>query len=182
MPTTYIGLLRGINVGKAKRVAMGDLRALLEGLGFGDVRTLLNSGNVVFSGEKAPIPELTARIEEAFRGEFGFGSRLTLLTAEELSEVVEANPLKDVAKEPSRYLVAFLTDATDRTKLDPLTEQQWEPEALAVGRRVAYMWCPLGVLASAALEAVGRALKDGVTMRNWATVLKLHALATGATG
>jgi uncharacterized protein (DUF1697 family) len=179
MPTRYIGLLRGINVGKAKRVAMVDLRALLENLGFENVRTLLNSGNVVFSSvEKLVDTEIAERIEAAFAKQFGFSSRLTVLTGNELTEVVEANPLAGVAKEPSRYLIAFLTNAADRKKLDPLTQRDWSPEALALGRRAAYLWCPDGVLASALPEAVGQALKDGVTTRNWATVLKLHALAS----
>lgn len=181
MPTTYIGLLRGINVGKAKRVAMADLRALLEKLGFQNVRTLLNSGNVVFSSdEKLADTEIAKRIETAFQKEFGFSSRLTILTAKELAEVVDENPLLDIANEPSRYLVAFLTDVADRSKLEPLMEREWKPEALTLGKRVAYVWCVDGVLASAALEAVGRALKDGVTTRNWATVTKLHALASKA--
>jgi uncharacterized protein (DUF1697 family) len=177
MATTYIGLLRGINVGKAKRVAMADLRALLEALGFENVRTLLNSGNVVFSSAKAvPVTELATHIETAFEKEFGFRSRLTILSAEELAQVVEENPLGEIAKEPSRYMIAFMTDASDVKKLGPLSEKDWKPEALAVGKRVAYVWCPEGVLTSPAFDAVGRALGDGVTTRNWATVTKLLAL------
>lgn len=61
----YVALLRGINVGRAKRVAMADLRALVEGLGFHSVRTLLNSGNVVFDGEVADCTDAAIRIEHA---------------------------------------------------------------------------------------------------------------------
>ncbi len=179
MGTTYIGLLRGINVGKAKRVAMADLRSLLEELGFENVRTLLNSGNVVFSSsKKLSDSEIAEQIEAVFSKRFGFSSRLTVLTCEELTDIVECNPLEEAASEPSRFLIAFLTDAADRKKLEPLAEQEWGSERVALGRRVAYVWCPDGVLASAALEAVAKALKDGVTTRNWATVLKLHALAS----
>src|SRR5207247_2577431 len=98
-------------------------------------------------------------------------------TAAELAAAVKANPLLAVADNPSRLLVAVLRDPADRSKLTALTKQDWAPEVLAVGPRVAYLWCPEGVLVSRLGEAVGKALGDGVTARNWATVLKLHALA-----
>src|SRR5688572_4013562 len=73
----YVALLRGINVGTAKRVAMADLRALVEGLGYQNVRTLLNSGNVVFGGPSASPGAVAARIERAFEGRLGFPSKVT---------------------------------------------------------------------------------------------------------
>lgn len=171
-----VALLRGINVGRAKRVAMADLRALVEGLGYGDVRTLLNSGNVVFTASGVAPGAAAARIEGALAARVGVSSRVTVLTAAELAAAIEENPLLEVADNPSRLLVAFLANAEDR-RLKPLEKQDWSPEALALGPRVAYIWCPEGILASRLLEAVGRALGDGVTTRNWATVTKLQALA-----
>jgi len=170
-----VALLRGINVGRAKRVAMADLRALVEGLGYGDVRTLLNSGNVVFTAPRAAPGTAAARIEKALATGLGVPARVTVLTAEEFAAVTE-NPLLGVAGDPSRLLVAFLRDPADRPKLEPLLEQDWGPEAVALGRRVAYLWCAEGILASRLAEAVNRLLGDAVTARNWATVLKLHAL------
>lgn len=175
-----VALLRGINVGKAKRVAMADLRALLESLGFGDVRTLLNSGNVVFTASGVKPADAAARIEEALPKKLGVSSRITVLTAEELDAAVRENPLVDVATDPTRLFVAVLTDKADRRKLEPLQKQDWAPEVLALGTRVAYLWCPEGLLASRLPEAVGKALRDGVTTRNWATVMKLQALAQAA--
>ena len=179
MADRRVALLRGINVGRAKRVAMADLRALVEELGYRDVRTLLNSGNVVFTAPAAARGDAAARIEKALVAKLGVPSRVTVLTAAELAAAVAANPLLDVASNPSRLLVAFLADPADRKKLQPLTRQDWTPEALALGPRVAYLWCPPGVLASKLSEAVGRALGDAVTTRNWTTVTKLHALAAG---
>ncbi|HZY85403.1 MAG TPA: DUF1697 domain-containing protein [Gemmataceae bacterium] len=173
MASRQIALLRGINVGRAKRVAMADLRALVEGLGYRDVRTLLNSGNVVFTGPRATA----ARIEKALAAGLGVSSRVTVLTAEDLAAAVAECPLLEVADDPSRLLVAFLRDPADRPKVEPLAKQDWAPEALAVGTRVAYLWCPQGMLDGRLAEAVGRALGEAVTTRNWATVLKLHALA-----
>ncbi len=183
MAATHVALLRGINVGKAKRVAMADLRALVADLGYGDVKTLLNSGNVVFtasgkvptSGKNSPA----ARIEAALEERTGISSRVTVLTAGELAAAVAGNPLVEVATNPSRLLVAVLTDPADRRRLEPLRDEDWSPESLALGERVAYMWCPPGVLESQLAQAVGRTLGDAVTTRNWATMLKLHALAGG---
>jgi uncharacterized protein (DUF1697 family) len=173
---THVALIRGINVGTAKRVAMADLRKLVEELGYRDVRTVLNSGNVVFAGPARGDP--AARIEKTLVDRLGVAARVTVLTAAEMAAVVAKNPLLEIADNPSRLLVAVLRDPADRKKLQPLTKQDWSPEALAVGQRVAYLWCADGILASKLAEAVNRALGDGVTARNWATVQKLHALAT----
>jgi uncharacterized protein (DUF1697 family) len=105
---------------------------------------------------------------------------VTVLTAAELAAAVGENPLREVASDPSRLLVTFLTDPADRARLLPLARQEWAPEALAVGTRVAYLWCPAGMLESRLSEAVGRLLGEAATTRNWATVTKLHALAGGA--
>jgi uncharacterized protein (DUF1697 family) len=167
-----IALLRGINVGRAKRVAMADLRDLFTALGCQEVTTLLNSGNVVFSG---PATLSEARIEDAFTKRFGFSSRITLLTDAELIAAVKENPLAEIP-DPSRFLVAFLKTAGHREHLLPVTKKPWHPEAFALGSRAAYMWCPEGILASPLNQAVVKVLGDSVTARNWTTVLKLHAL------
>jgi uncharacterized protein (DUF1697 family) len=175
----HVALIRGINVGRAKRVAMADLRALVEGLGYTDVRTLLNSGNVVFTAPGGASSEAAARLEEGMATRLGVSARVTVLDAAELAAVVAENPLRGVASDPSRLLVAVLRDPADRARLEPLMARAWTPEVLALGPRVAYLWCADGILASRLPEAVGRALGDGVTTRNWATVTKLHTLVGG---
>jgi len=177
MTTRHVALIRGINVGTAKRVAMADLRALVEKLGYRDVRTLLNSGNVVFTVPAGEKGDPGARISEAMARKLNVSARVVALEAAELAAVVKANPLAKVATNPSRYMVAFLADPADRRLLAPLAKQEWAPDSLALGKRVAYIWCASGLLESRAVEAVGRVLKDSVTIRNWATVTKLHALA-----
>lgn len=176
MAGRQVALIRGINVGKAKRVSMGDLRALVEGLGYRDVRTLLNSGNVVFTSGTSPATA-AARIEEAMTRDLGVTARVTVITAAELATAIAENPLRKIADNPSRLLVAVLRTAADLSKVKPLTTQDWGAEALALGARVAYMWCPDGISVSPLSETVGRALGDGVTARNWATMLKLQAMA-----
>jgi uncharacterized protein (DUF1697 family) len=172
----YVALWRGINVGRAKRIAMADLRALLEGLGFDDVRTLLNSGNAVFSAEKLDVAASASRIEAAVQKKTGVAARVTLMTATELARAVRENPLAG-ATHPSRLLVAFLYDKADRERLVALANDDWAPEQFALGKNVAYLACTEGILESKVAAAVEKALRKVVTARNWATVLKLHAIA-----
>ena len=179
MAGRLVALLRGINVGRAKCVAMADLRALVEGLGYKDVRTLLNSGNVVFTAPRGAPRDAAARIEKALATGLGVSSRVTVVTAAEVATAVAECPLLEVADDPSRLLVAFLRDPADRPKVEPLLKQDWAPEARAVGARVASLWGPAGLLDGRLAEAVGRALGDAVTTRNWATVRKLQALTEG---
>lgn len=176
MAGKQVALIRGINVGRAKRVAMADLRALFEDLGYRDVRTLLNSGNVVFSAPGKATATPAARIEKALSMQLGLSARVMVLTAAEVAAIVADNPLGKAADNPSRLLVAVLGNPADRTRLKPLTQLKWDPEALAIGARVAYLWCPDGMIASPLAEAVGRILRDAATTRNWATVTKIHAL------
>ena len=176
MSASHIALLRGINVGTAKRVPMADLRELFAGLEYTGVATLLNSGNVVFTGRRETAARIETRIEEAIVGRFGFASRVTVITAAELAAVVEENSLRD-AGDPARLLIAFLKAPADRAKLEALGGRDWTPGRFALGTRAGYLWCPDGMLESPLAAEVGRLLADGVTTRSWATVLKLQALA-----
>jgi uncharacterized protein (DUF1697 family) len=155
---------------------MADLRALLTDLGYENVRTLRNSGNIVLNGG-APA-DVAPRIEAALVERLGVSSRVMVLAADELAAVVRDNPLLGRADNPSCLQIAFLADATDGARLEPLLESNWDPEALALGTRAAYLWCPDGLNKSALHKAVRRALGDRMTTRTWSTVLKLHALAS----
>ena len=157
---------------------MVDLRKCLESLGYTNVKTLLNSGNVVFSAPAAAVAKAAARIEKAVEAELGVKSRVTVLTGAEVEAIVSGNPLGKVADNPSRFLITVLSDPADRSRLKPFLGRAWSPDALAVGKRVAYCWCPAGVLESPLAIEVARLYKDAATTRNWATVLKLHALLT----
>jgi len=174
---TRVALIRGINVGKAKRVAMAELRAELEKIGYADVRTLLNSGNVVFTLPAKSKGEPDARVEEVLEKRLKVPARVVVLTAAEVAEAVDDNPLLKLAEgDPARFLVAALAESVDRKALAALAKQEWAPEAFALGRRVAYLWLADGILASKMLTAFSRATKDGATTRNWTTMVKLRAL------
>ena len=178
MADRWIVLLRSTNVGRANRVAMADLRGLLSDLGYSNVRTLLNSGNVVFTTSGSACREDPApRIQEALAERLAISARVVTLTGAGLDRVIKGNPLSGVATDPSRLLVAFPTSEAVLSKLDDLVTRDWAPEALAVRTTAAYLWCPEGVSRSRLWFAVNAALGDAVTSRNWTTVLALQALA-----
>src|ERR1700676_5318319 len=101
-----VALIRGINVGRGKRVAMADLRDMMVGLGHTHVRTLLNSGNVLFQSKRPNVAKLSSGIEAAISAKCGFSAAVTVITAEELAFIIDENPLLSAAREHSRQLVA----------------------------------------------------------------------------
>jgi uncharacterized protein (DUF1697 family) len=158
---------------------MGDLRELMAELGHREVRTLLNSGNVVFSAGKTRPEAIARRVEAGLLERLSVSARVLVLTAEAFRAVVAANRLTEAATNPARLLAAFCDDAHRFATLRPLARQDWAPEALALGPMAAYLWCPEGILAGRLVEAVGRRLGDCVTTRNWATVLRISAALDG---
>lgn len=177
MASTHIALLRGINIGKAKRIAMADLRALLERMGFLAVRTLLNSGNAVFAVAGRAPKDLAGRIERAIADELGVRSRTTVISGAQLDAIVAGNSLLDVATDFSRMMIAVPASAAELERAAPLVGNDWGVERFALGGHAAYLWCPASILDSPLYAAFGRAMGDAVTARNWATMLKLQALA-----
>jgi uncharacterized protein (DUF1697 family) len=175
--TACIALLRGVNVGRAKRIAMADLRALIEDLGFTDTRTLLNSGNAVFRAARPDVAKIATAIEAGIRVRCGFSAAVVVVTAGDLDAIIEENALHHIAADPSRYLVAFVAAPTALQQMQALSKLAWAPEAVAIGRKAAYVWCAGGIADSKVVQAVARATAEGVTTRNWATVLKLQTLA-----
>jgi uncharacterized protein (DUF1697 family) len=176
-----IALIRGINVGRNKRLAMADLRDLLVDLGHTHVRTLLNSGNVLFASKRPNVAKIAAGIETAINKACGFSAAVTVTTAQELDLIVDENPLLHVVDDHARHLVAFVTHPRHLEPLRPMLKESWTPDALAITQRVAYLWCATGILDSKLLQAFSRKAGATVTTRNWATVLKLQAAAREAT-
>ncbi|NJQ01035.1 DUF1697 domain-containing protein [Streptomyces zingiberis] len=181
MVTTYAALLRGINVGGARKVPMADLRAVLTGLGYGRVRTLLQSGNAVFTAPDHRDPgRLAAEVERALAEWFGFPVVVVVRTAGELRAVVAANPFPDAGAEPARHTVTFLSGRADPDRLDAVDPALYAPDEYRVadGGRELYGRFPDGLGRSRLTPLLDRR-KLGVeaTTRNWGTVTKLLALA-----
>jgi uncharacterized protein (DUF1697 family) len=176
-----IALIRGINVGRGKRVAMADLRDMMVALGHTHVRTLLNSGNVLFQSKRPHAAKIAASIQAAIHAACGFSAAVIVITAQELDLIVDENPLLHVVDDHARHLVAFVTHPEHLAALRPMLKESWTPDALGITERVAYLWCATGILDSKFLQAFSRKAGATVTTRNWATVRKLQAAAKEAT-
>jgi uncharacterized protein (DUF1697 family) len=167
-----IALLRGVNVGKNQRISMASLREALTAAGHGEVRTLGQSGNVVFTSRKR-----TASLERGLRD--ALGVPVVVRTDAELAAVVERDPLGDVADNGSRYLVTFLSAALPAAERRALEQVAVAPERLVVRGRELYSWHPGGLHASPLAKALAAPRQVVATGRNWNTVVKLLALAQG---
>jgi uncharacterized protein (DUF1697 family) len=176
-----IALIRGINVGRGNRIAMADLRDMMVDLGHTNVRTLLNSGNVLFQSKRPNVDKIAAGIANAIDAACGFSAAVSVITAQELDLIIHENPLLHVVDDHARHLVAFFTHPKHLEPLRPMLKETWTPDALAITKRVAYLWCSSGILDSKFLQAFSRKAGATVTTRNWATVLKLQAAAKKAT-
>ncbi len=172
-----IVLLRGINLGPRRRVAMPALRELLTGAGFEDVRTYVQSGNVVLSSDASPN-KLARECEQYISEEFGFDVEVVVRTRDEIAEVVARNPLGDVAVNPKRYQVSFLSAEPDQQIVEQVAGLAVASERfVAIGREL-YAWHPQGVARSKLwTKLAGQGLGVTATARNWTTVTTLLALA-----
>ncbi len=177
MPTFAI-LLRGINVGEAKRVPMAELRALLAGLGYTGVATVLNSGNAVFQAAQGTPAQHATAIAAAISAKLGFEVPVIVKSAKELAAIVSENPLAAKAADPSRLLVAFTQDTKALSGLAAIGSLLIPPEQFELGKHAAYLHCVGGILQSTAGKALLGKAGRSATTRNWATVLKLQALAS----
>jgi uncharacterized protein (DUF1697 family) len=175
--TTYIGLLRGINVGGNNMIAMADLRELITKLGFSDVKTLLQSGNVVFRGTARAPAKLESQLEAELGKRLGLKVEFHVRTADEWSAIVKANPFPTEArKDPAHLIVSCFKAPLDQAKVKALQAAIVGPETLQSDGRHLYMVYPDGMGNSKAAALVDRKLAARGTARNWNTVLKLAAL------
>ena len=172
-----IALLRGINLGPSRRVSMPALRELLTGLGYGDVRTLLQSGNVVLTSDDPPERlgrELRAHIAEGL----GIDSEVVVRTRDELADVVARDPFGELVDDPRRYQVTFLSAPPDGDAVRRLEALDVAPERFLVSGREIYAWHPNGIQRSQLARLLSdRELGAVATARNWNTVLGLLELA-----
>jgi uncharacterized protein (DUF1697 family) len=173
---TYVVLLRGINLGSMRRVAMADLRALLEGLGYDDVRTHLQSGNAVLRTSESAAA-VKKKVEAALATHCGFDVDVVVRTKAQLDNVVRQNPFTGKATDNARYLVVFLEKSPPAAWRRSIDAGDYGPDEVAVHGREIYLWLPQGVQNSKlAREATGKGV-GAATARNWNVVRKLAELA-----
>ena len=176
MPTQIV-FLRGINLGSSRRVGMQALRELLGEHGYEEVRTHLQSGNVVLdSGVRGKA--LEAALERQLADGLGVAVDVFVRTRAELAAIVDRNPLSAAATDRSRYLVTFLRAKPNAALASRLAAIDLAPELVATSGREIYSWHPTGVGRSElAKQLTERALGTTATARNWNTVEKLLELA-----
>jgi uncharacterized protein (DUF1697 family) len=171
----HVALLRGINLGSSRRVQMGRLREALSDRGYEDVRTFLQSGNVLLTSSRSP-QRLARDLEGAIADDLGVDVDVVVRSRDELADVVERDPLGTVATDAKRYQVTFLARKAPASVARELGAGDFAPEQVVVSGREIYAWHPDGVQRS----KLARLLSDrrlGGTARNWNTVTRLLALA-----
>jgi uncharacterized protein (DUF1697 family) len=172
-----VALLRGINIGSRNRIAMPELRELLSSAGFEDVRTYVQSGNVVLSSKAKP-EQVASECERQIAANLGLEVAVIVRTRSQLAKVVSLNPLREVAVEPKRYQVAFCARKPDAETVRKLTAVAVVPEQLVAAGRELYAWYPDGVGRSKLAVQMSRlGPKLTVTARNWNTVTSLLAIS-----
>jgi uncharacterized protein (DUF1697 family) len=170
-----IALLRGINLGPRNRVSMPDLRAHLADLGYGDVKTVVQSGNLVLEST-ASAERLAADLQAAIADRFGVDSPVVVRTAKQLAKVVQDNPFPDAVEDPKRYQVTFLDATCPADAARALNDADVAPERLHAAGREIYVWHVDGIQNSPAAKLLSRQLSGVQTARNWNTILKLLEL------
>ncbi len=176
---TYLALLRGINVGGKNKLPMKDLIAIFVAAGCGDVKTYIQSGNVIFRAPPDLRDDLPGMITAAIAARFGYSVPLVLRTLDEIGAVLRNNPFRSAGAADDKLHVLFLADLPDRRAIDKLDQGRSPPDAFAVRGREVYLWLPNGVADTKLTNAYfDSKLATTSTGRNWRTVTKLYELAS----
>jgi uncharacterized protein (DUF1697 family) len=174
----YISMLRGINVGAHKRMKMDQLRASFEALGFEQVKTYIQSGNVIFKTTKLSPALLSERIEKRIFTDFGFPVSVVSRTVNEIAKAIENNPfLKKHGIDQDKLHVMFLSDAPTAAALTKLAALTAAPDqSHCLGKEI-YLYLPNGTAESSVMKSpLNRVLSVVTTTRNWRTVNTLHKM------
>ena len=174
----YISMLRGINVGGNKRIKMEKLRDSFEALGFEQVKTYIQSGNVVFKAGKTSSAALSERIENRILGDFSFSVSVISRTADEIANIIKNNPfVNQPGIDPEKLHVAFLSEAPAPPALNKLAQLTLKPDQSRCLGRELYLYFPNGVSGSSLWKhPLDGVLSVVTTTRNWKTVNSLHQI------
>jgi uncharacterized protein (DUF1697 family) len=176
--TVWVALLRGVNVGGHKLLPMKDFATNLQAAGLDDVRTYIQSGNVVFRSEMADRQALACQIGETIFKSRGFNANVFVLKAAELKTVAARNPYGAAADEPKTLHVFFLAESPKKPALAALDRLKTRTEAFALIGKALYLHTPDGIARSKLAAGIGKALGVDVTARNWRTVCRLLEIAS----
>jgi uncharacterized protein (DUF1697 family) len=181
---TYIAILRGINVSGQKMIKMPALKKMFEDLGFGNVQTYIQSGNVLFHHAKADDTDLGKLIHEGIQQTFGFEVPVIVLSKADMEAVFHQNPFaKDSEKDVSKLHVSFLSQIPEIELVNKIEATKYLPDEFVVKEKTIYLFCPAGYgqtkLHNNFFESK---LKCTATTRNWKTVNELLKLAEEMVG
>ncbi len=172
---TYIALFRGINVGGNNIIKMKDLVDLLEGLSAKQVKTYIQSGNVVLQSTEEPS-QLSEKISQAIQQRFGFSPQVLLLTQPEFEEAIHNNPYPQAGSLPKTLHLGFLAHEPQNPKLNELEQLKSFGEEFLLKGKVFYLHAPEGIGRSKLADKIEKHLGVPMTMRNWNTVSKLQIM------
>ncbi len=178
----YISILRGINVSGQKKIKMGDLKSLYELMGFQDVVTYIQSGNVIFDATAGNEFELKSRIEKSIEKKYKFHVPVEIRTNRKFENIIKNCPFGsvDLAAEGTKVLVTFLSSIPAKDKITELLKHVVAPEKLVFSGRDVYLYCPNGYGKSKLSNTfIENKLKVKATTRNWKSVHKLFELSMG---
>lgn len=177
----YIAMLRGINVGKHKRMKMDQLRASFEALGFTEVKSYIQSGNVVFRAGRISPSGICGKLEERIVSDFGFSASVISRTRDEMEKIIRGNPfLRDSRFDQSKLHVTFFAETPSAPALKELEQLTTKPDQSHGTGKEIYLYLPNGVSKSSLVNnPLERRLLNDATMRNWRTVNSLYEIAAG---
>ncbi|MEL6637417.1 MAG: DUF1697 domain-containing protein [Bacteroidota bacterium] len=172
---TYIALLRGINVSGQKKIKMADLREQLSGLGLAEVRTYIQSGNIVFRHPATEPQVLAQKIKSQIQADYGFEVPTLVLRPTDLDYVLQHNPFaQDSDKDPSRWYLTFLATAPPAERIATLAQVDYAPEEFVLDGTNIFFYSPKGYgRAKMNNNFFEQKLKVAATTRNWRTINKL---------
>ena len=177
MAQKVAAFLKGVNVGGNKKIDMPGLQSAIAELGCDEVRTYLQSGNAVFVCDRKDLTGLATDIEEAIEQRYGFTSRVILRDAKTLMAAINADPLGQIANNPSRHLIGFLADKPTAQAVQAAEKTSTPTDLVSVVGTHLYMWCPQGISASPLFKInFDRVLGTTVTTRNWNTATKVAGM------
>ncbi|EMJ94723.1 MULTISPECIES: DUF1697 domain-containing protein [Leptospira] len=172
---TYIALLRGINVSGQKKILMKDLSSIFESLGFMNVKTYIQSGNVLFQDKSKNVKELIALIEKKIREVFGFEVIVFIRSKEEFKAIIQSNPFSK--KDSNRIYVSFLNESKKNPDLTEIETVKIKGEELVIQNKEIYFFSPKGYgVSKLSNNFLEKKLNVSATTRNWKTVITLSEL------
>lgn len=176
--SVFAALLRGINVGGKNRLPMSDLKRIFADAGCQDVRTYIQSGNVVFRADEKLANRIPATVAQSITDRHGLRVPVVLRSIDELRALTGSNPFIAIGKDPARVHVAFLADEPDKSKVAALDPDRSPPDELIARGSEIFLFCPNGMARTKLTNTYfDSKLETTSTVRNWRTVLKLLELA-----